>query len=437
MSKRVAFYTLGCKVNQFDTEAMRELFMQAGYETVDFAEVADVYLVNTCTVTATGDQKSRQMIARAHAKNPQAAIVVAGCYAQRAPEEISKLPGVRLLVGAKDRSRVVELTEALGRTQAPVSAVGPLAREHAFEALDAVREGRTRAQLKIQEGCDRYCTYCIIPYVRGPLRSRPLSDIRRQLLRLAENGYQEVVFTGIHLMSYGKDLGGGADLMAAIAQGEDIPGLRRIRLGSLEPQLLSEGFVRALAQNPKICRQFHLSLQSGSAPVLKRMARRYTPEEYAACVASLRAAMPACAITTDVIVGFPGETGAEFQETMAFVERMRLSKVHVFPYSRREGTPAAAFPGQLPKAVKAQRARELAALSRRLEEAYIQGFVGTRQEVLFEEAQAGGLAGYTDTYVRVWAPGKPEQAGKILQVDLQRADGTRLLGNIVKTGEIL
>lgn len=432
MSKRIAFYTLGCKVNQFDTDAMRELFEQAGYETVDFAETADIYLINTCTVTSTGDQKSRQMISRAHGKNPLATIVVAGCYAQRDPERVRLLPGVRLLIGSKDRSRIVELMESLRDDQAPLCAVGELSDERVFEALDATHESRARAQLKIQEGCDRFCSYCIIPYARGPLRSRPLADIRRQFGQLAENGYMEVVLTGIHLMSYGKDLGDSARLLDAIAQADEFPGIRRIRLGSLEPQLLSDEFVRGLAGNPKVCRQFHLSLQSGSAGVLKRMGRRYTPEEYAACAARLRQAMPGCAITTDLIVGFPGETEAEFEETLRFVEDMALCRIHIFPYSRREGTPAYSMPGQLPRSVKARRARRLSALARRLEQAYLQSMVGSRREVLFEEARDGGVEGYTDTYARVWAKGGPVHAGGIYQVEFQRAENGRLLGRIIE-----
>lgn len=434
MSRRIAFFTLGCKVNQFDTDAMRELFEQAGYETVDFDESADIYLINTCTVTSTGDQKSRQMISRAHAKNPSAKIVVAGCYAQRDPDRVRLLPGVSLLIGSKERSRIVELVEGLKEGQAPLSAVGNLAGERAFELLGATHESRTRAQLKIQEGCDRFCTYCIIPYARGPLRSRPLADIRSQFGQLAENGYLEVVLTGIHLMSYGKDLQDGTTLLDAIAEADGFPAIRRIRLGSLEPQLLSDEFVAGLANNPKVCRQFHLSLQSGSAGVLRRMGRRYTPAEYAACAQRLRQAMPGCAITTDVIVGFPGETEAEFDETLRFVEETALCRIHVFPYSRREGTAAACMPGQLSRAVKAQRARRLCALAQRLEQSYLESMVGTAQEVLFEEAKDGFIEGYTGTYARVRVNGaSPELAGRLYQVDIRQAENGFLLGSIIES----
>ena len=430
---KAAFCTLGCKVNQYDTEAMRELFENAGYETVDFSEPADVYVVNTCTVTQTGDKKSRQMISRAHALSPAAKIVVAGCYAQRAPEEVLALPGVSLVIGTKDRAHVVELVEAL--RQEKTTAVSDLRTERVFEPLTASREGRTRAHLKIQEGCDRFCTYCIIPYARGPIRSRPLSDVRAELQKLAEAGFREVVLTGIHLMSYGRDLEADITLLDAIAQADDIAGIRRIRLGSLEPQMLSEKFISAIAGNPKICRQFHLSLQSGSAGVLARMKRRYTPEEYAECVRRLRTAMPECAITTDIIVGFPGETEAEFEETLAFARAVSLARIHVFPYSRREGTKAAEMPGQLSRAVKAERAARLGALAEELASEYAERFVGTEQEVLFEEREGKCLAGHTGTYLRVLAPCADDAlCNRFVRVRILSREGSVLRGEVTEMG---
>ena len=429
---KAAFCTLGCKVNQYDTEAMRELFEHAGYETVDFSEPADVYVVNTCTVTQTGDKKSRQMISRAHALAPAAKIVVAGCYSQRAPEEVLALPGVSLVIGTKDRARVVELVEGLSGDK--TAAVSDIRTERAFEPLTASHEGRTRAHLKIQEGCDRFCTYCIIPYARGPIRSRPVAEVRAELQKLAAAGYREVVLTGIHLMSYGKDLPEAPTLLDAIAQADGIPEIRRIRLGSLEPQLLSDAFVRALAENPKVCRQFHLSLQSGSAGVLRRMRRRSTPEEYADCVRRLRAAMPECAITTDIIVGFPGETEAEFQETLAFARSVSLARIHVFPYSRREGTKAAEMPGQLSRAAKAERAARLGALAAELAEAYAVRFVGTEQEVLFEEREGECLAGHTGTYLRVLAPAADDTfCNRFARVRILSSKDGALRGTIIES----
>ena len=336
---KAAFYTLGCKVNQYDTQAMRELFEDAGYEVVDFDQAADVYVINTCTVTQTGDKKSRQMISRAHALNPDGKIIVTGCYSQRAPQEVRMLPGVNLVMGTGDRGNIVALAESITLEAYGVNRVRDVREENVFEPISTSREGRTRAHLKIQEGCNRYCAYCIIPYARGPLRSRPLSDIRAQMERLAENGYCEVVLTGIHLMSYGVDFKDGTTLLDAVAQANGVDEIRRIRLGSLEPepQLLLEDFISALRDNHRVCRQFHLSLQSGSEAVLARMNRRYTPEEYALCVKNLRQAMPLCAITTDVIVGFPGETEEEFSETMDFVRRMEFSRIHVFPLFPKGG----------------------------------------------------------------------------------------------------
>jgi len=429
---KAAFCTLGCKVNQYDTQAMRELFEAAGYESVDFDDVADVYVVNTCTVTAVGDKKSRQMVSRAHAKNPNAKIVVAGCYSQRAPGEAAALPGVSLVLGTKDRANVVSLVEGLPESGA-LNAVCDLRGESEFESLTTTTEGRTRAHLKIQEGCDRFCTYCIIPYARGPLRSRTLDDIREKLALLEAHGYAEVVLTGIHLMSYGKDLDGEVSLIDAIAQAKGLSGIKRIRLGSLEPQLLSDEFVAALKDDERICRQFHLSMQSGCDAVLKRMNRRYGTAEYADCVDRLRAAMPGCAITTDVIAGFPGETEEEFAQTLSFVRRMAFSRIHVFPYSRREGTAAFGMPNQVPKAVKAARAGELIKLGAQLEREYLSGFAGTVQRVLPEDRGEDGLMqGYTDTYVQVGIRGaKESMAGSIVEARIIETGDARLVGELI------
>jgi len=399
----VAFATLGCKVNQQETDAMRVLFEEAGYQVVPFEDAADAYVVNTCTVTQVSDKKSRQMISRAHEHNPGGVIAVVGCYAQRAPEEVKALPGVRLIIGTQHRDRIVELI-----AEERANAVEDIRRARAFERLPVVTHGsRTRAQLKIQDGCDRYCSYCIIPYARGPVRSKPLGEIGEELALLGGAGVGEVVLTGIHLMSYGKDLPGAPRLTDIAALGAATPGVGRIRLGSLEPAMVDEAFVNALAALPadKLCRQFHLSLQSGSNAVLARMNRRYTPDGYVRAAALLRAAFPGCALTTDVIAGFPGETEEEHQETLAFAKRMAFARVHVFPYSVRSGTKAAEMPGQLPKAEKERRARELIALGKRLEEAYLRAQTGTAQLVLAEECGEGFCEGYAGNYIRVRYPG--------------------------------
>jgi threonylcarbamoyladenosine tRNA methylthiotransferase MtaB len=428
---RVAFYTLGCKVNQQETDSMRTMFERAGYETVAFEAPADVYVVNTCTVTQVSDKKSRQMISRAHALNPNGLIAVVGCYAQRAPAEVQQLPGVRLIVGTQHRNQLVELVDA-ARKQGQFSAVEDIRAARAFEELPPAAQGmRTRAQLKIQDGCDRYCSYCIIPYARGPVRSRSVEEVKAELERLGEAVTPEVVLTGIHLMSYGKDLMDSPGLAHIVALAAHMPGIGRVRLGSLEPALLDDAFVGALADIPseKLCRQFHLSLQSGSNTVLSRMRRRYSAEEYAEAVHRLRRAFPGCAITTDVIAGFPGETEQEHRETVALVERMAFARMHVFPYSRRSGTVAADMPGQLPREQKERRAHELIALGERLEHAYVLEQIGSVQQVLPEEAHDGMAEGYTGNYIRVRFAGGAAMG--LVSVKITGADGAIALGERV------
>lgn len=400
---KVAFCTLGCKVNQYDTDAMREMFVKAGHSVVDFEDKADVYVINTCTVTSTGDKKSRQMASRAHSLCPEAKLIITGCYAQTSPEEALNLPGVSLVLGTSERSKIVELAEGLisAEEEQKTSAVTPHGPKDEFENLSVSREGRTRAYLKIEDGCDRYCTYCIIPYARGPVRSRSLDDVRHQLELLDSEGYREVVLTGIHLMSYGKDKRNAITLSDAIKQAEGLKNIVRVRLGSLEPQLLSDEFIKTVSESGLVCRQFHLSLQSGSASVLARMNRRYIPDLYADCVSRLRQAMPLCAITTDVIVGFPGETEKEFEESIDFVREQKLSKIHVFPYSRRKGTPAYSMAGQLSAAEKHERAKRLIEVSKELESNFVSSLMGTTQDVLFEEEKNGYVWGHTDTYIKV------------------------------------
>lgn len=427
--KTVAFHTLGCKVNQYDTQAMRERFEQAGYRTVDFEGEADVYVVNTCTVTGTGDKKSMQVIRRCHRQNPLAAIVVTGCLAQRAADTLT-LPGVRLILGTQRRGEVVSLLEQALEQDCALIAVESL-RQAPFEHLSVhAHEGHTRATMKIQEGCDRYCTYCIIPSVRGPIRSRPLEDIAQEAQSLAQAGFQEVVLTGIHLTSYGRDLRDGTTLLCAIRTVHAVEGIRRIRLGSLEPVIVTPEFVEGVAQLDKVCHQFHLALQSGSDTVLARMHRRYTSGEFLAACALLREAFEDCALTTDVMTGFPGETQAEFEQTKETCRRAGFSRMHVFPYSEREGTKAAQMDGQVPRHVREERARELIALGKTLERDALLARVGKEEAVLVEELDEAGLgAGYTGGYMRVHVPGGVP--GSIARV---RITGTQ---DMELTGEIL
>ena len=420
----VAFHTLGCKVNQYDTQAMRERFEQAGYQTVDFGQSADVYVVNTCTVTGTGDKKSLQAIRRCHRQNPDAAIVVCGCLAQRAAQEV-RLPGVRLVLGTQRRGEVVELLEQAIREDCALVAVEAL-KKAPFEHLSVrAHEGHTRATMKIQEGCDRYCAYCIIPSVRGPIRSRPVCEIRAEAQALADAGFAELVLTGIHLTSYGRDLPGDQTLLDAIAAAHEVPGVRRIRLGSLEPVIVTQAFVQGLKKLPKVCPQFHLALQSGSDTVLSRMRRRYTAAEFLRACALLREAFPGCALTTDVMTGFPGETEEEFEQTAKTCRAAGFSRMHVFPYSERAGTKAAEMDGSVPRAVREERARRLIALGREMEREALLARVGREDEVLIEETDAQGRGvGYTGGYLRAHVPGG--EPGELARVRVTGIEGAEL-----------
>lgn len=420
---KIACHTLGCKVNQYDTEAMLELFEKAGYESVPMSEEADVYLINTCTVTGTGDQKSVKLIRRIHREHPNAGIIAAGCLTQRDVQRVM-LPGVMLAVGVQNRKHVVGLYEEAVKTNTPMDATLPV-KGAKFENLSVMRhEGKTRATMKIQEGCDRFCTYCIIPYVRGPVRSMPLDDIREEANRLSDAGYQEIVVTGIHLGSYGREL--GVQLIDAIECVCEAKNVRRVRIGSLEPVTVTEEFAKRLSGQEKICPQFHLSLQSGSESVLKRMRRRYTPEEYLKAAAILRKYFPGCALTTDIIAGFPGETDAEMEETVEFVKKANFARIHVFPYSRRSGTVADRLPGQVPEEIKKLRTQKLIEIGNILEENYVKGLSGTYEEVLFETASPdGGAEGYTKSYVRVRCDCVP---GQMKRVFIEKTEGTLAIG---------
>ena len=426
--RTIAVHTLGCKVNQYDTEAMLERFERAGYRAVPMREEADVYLINTCTVTGTGDTKSEKLIRRCARLHPNCAIVVAGCLAQRKAEELLQMDNVRLVIGTQRRGQVVELLEGALAEDARVNAVNSL-KSAAFEPLYVSRhEGKTRASMKIQEGCDNWCSYCIIPAVRGPVRSMPLGDVRREAERLGAAGYREIVVTGIHLASYGR--GTDDTLLDAIRAVHGGAGVERGRLGSLEPGIVTEDFARALSELSGLMRQFHLSLQSGSAAVLERMRRHYTPEAYLAACETLRRFMPDWAVTTDVIAGFPGETEAEFQETLDFLRTARLARIHAFPYSRRSGTVADRMPDQVSEAVKHARVEKLIGLGNQLEESFVKGLIGNVESVLFETAAGDGLAeGYTGQYVRVRAQAEP---GSIRRVRIIGAEGALARGEIIE-----
>ena len=430
MPKTVRFYTLGCKVNQYDSEAMLEAFLARGYAVAPEGAPADVYVVNTCTVTGTGDQKSLQVARRFQRQNPSGELVLAGCLAQRMGEKLRET-GARLIIGTQHRAQVVTLLESAVERQVQLVAVESLS-SAPFETLNIhAHEGHTRAVMKIQEGCDNRCTYCIIPSVRGGVRSKPIADIVAEAEGLAAAGFSELVLTGIHLTSYGRDLG-GATLADAIRAVHALQGVQRIRLGSLEPVAISQSFVEAVADLPKLCPQFHLALQSGSDAVLRRMKRRYQTAQFLAAVARIRAVWPLAAFTTDVIVGFPGETDAEFAQTVAFCEQVGFMRLHVFPFSSREGTPAAAMDCQVPQAVREARVKTLIAVGKRLAAAYDAGLIGTVQPVLVEEAHAdGSCSGYTPQYVQAtFTGGNP---GTIVPVRLTAVTKEGMAGEAVES----
>lgn len=432
MPKKAAFYTLGCKVNQYETEAMEELFESAGYEIVDFDEVADVYIINTCTVTARSDSKSRNLIHKALKLNPDAVIGVVGCYAQVASDDIMEMPGVDLVVGTNHKREIVRLVEEAMKGK-KIKAVEDVWRQKGFEHL-TVRghKGRTRAYVKVQEGCDQFCTYCIIPYARGPVRSRPMEDAIEEIQGLARAGFKEIVLTGIHIASYGRDLK-NQSLIDLIETVNKIDGIERIRMSSVEPSLLTEEFLDRVSRLPKFCRHFHISLQSGCDETLKRMHRRYTTAEYRAIVERVRRFIPEVAITTDIMVGFPGETEEEFEKSYEFVKEIGFSHIHVFKYSRRKGTPAAQYPDQVKNSVKEQRSRKMIQLGHELKQNYMSRFLGTLQEVLFEQPvieKEGYIEGLTDTYIRVLARGDESLNNKIVPVKFLSIEDDYIIGEI-------
>ncbi len=416
MPKTVRFYTLGCKVNQYDSEAMLEAFLLRGYTVAPQGAPADVYVVNTCTVTGTGDQKSMQAARRFKRQNPSGELVLAGCLAQRMGEKLRDT-GARLVIGTQYRAQVAELLERAVVEGTQLIAVESL-QSAPFEALSIhAHEGHTRAVMKIQEGCDNRCTYCIIPAVRGGVRSKPVADVAREAQALADAGFAELVLTGIHLTSYGRDLTDGVTLADAIRAAHQAQGVVRVRLGSLEPAVVTQAFADAIGEMPKLCPQFHLALQSGSDTVLARMKRRYNTAQFRAAVARLRAVFPDAAFTTDVIVAFPGETDAEFAETVAFVREVGFMRLHVFPFSPREGTPAALMPEQVRPQVRDERVRALIAVGEELALTYRKALLGTVQPVLLEEALGDGrFGGYTPHYVHVEVSGGT--AGRVVPVRL-------------------
>ncbi len=431
--RTVAFYTLGCKVNQYETEAMKGIFIKNGDTVVDPSESADIYVINTCTVTSVGDKKSRQFIRKAKRQNPDALIAVVGCYAQISPDEVMALEGVNLVLGTDGRHKIVSFLENI-KPGDKVKEVGDIMDTMDFEELeiDAVQD-RTRVFLKVQEGCNQYCSYCIIPFARGNIRSRAPFNVLKEVERVVAHGFKEIVLTGIHLASYGKDLGnfGLIELIEGIYQ---TPGLERIRLGSLEPNLITEDFVARLHKISSICDQFHLSLQSGSDDTLKRMNRRYTAADYKEAVRIIRSYYPSAAITTDVIVGFPGESDIAFTECYDYCKDIGFSEMHVFPFSKREGTKAYYMPDQIDEQVKHQRADKLSLLAQKMQDHYLESFVGQEVTVLVERVSDDGTVakGLTPQHATVEITGENLQTNhQYTALVIQRQD-TILIANQLK-----
>lgn len=428
--KRAAFYTLGCKVNQYETEAIAELFTDAGYEICDFSEKANVYIINTCSVTHIGDRKSRQIIRRAKKTNPNAVIAVTGCYAQTAPDEILNIEGVNLVIGTKDRKNIVNLVESLD-LNSNMNCVSNIMDNHEFEELHIRNySDRTRAFIKIQEGCNQFCSYCIIPYARGPVRSRPEDEVLSEIKRLVKNGFKEIILTGIHVASYGIDLG-DTSLEELLIKTDKIEGLRRIRLSSIEPMTLDREFVDKIKSVKKLCPHFHISLQSGCDETLRRMNRKYTTAQFKEIVDGLRESFPNVAITTDIMVGFPGETDAEFQQTLDFVNDIQFADAHVFVYSPRRGTPAARKE-QIDDKTKEERSKIIIDATQKSRDEFLRRHIGKTVSVLFEQVVRDGFfEGKTDNYINVHVKSEEDLSGKFRDIKLREVKNGVIYGVLI------
>ncbi|MDU1032408.1 tRNA (N(6)-L-threonylcarbamoyladenosine(37)-C(2))-methylthiotransferase MtaB [Clostridium sp.] len=434
---KVAFSTLGCRVNHYESEAMAEKFIREGYEVTEFTEVADVYVINTCTVTNMGDKKSRQIISRARRLNPDAIIAVVGCYSQIAPKEVSAIDGVDVVLGTRNKGDVVYYVNKSRDEQAAQIYVESVLRNKKFEALNIEEyQDKTRAFLKIQDGCNRFCAYCIIPYSRGSVCSKEPRQVLDEINKLSEHGFKEIILSGIHTASYGLDLDGEITLVDLLEEIEKLDGIERVRIGSIEPAFFTPEVVEKINNMKKLCPQFHLSLQSGCNATLKRMNRRYTAEEYERIVNILRENIKDVSITTDVIVGFPGETEEEFNETYEFLKRIKLTKTHVFKYSPREGTKAATMPNQLDGTVKDKRSKALIELNNKNEGDFTKSIVGRVMDVLIEQPVKGKddvYEGYTRNYVKVEVKGIEENLkGRIVNCKIEEALGDYAVATLVK-----
>ncbi|SFH12764.1 threonylcarbamoyladenosine tRNA methylthiotransferase MtaB [Desulfotomaculum arcticum] len=433
--KKVAVTTLGCKVNQYESAALEELFRRRGYQIVEFEQIADVYVINTCTVTHLGDRKSRQMIRRANKTNPDAVVVATGCYAQTAPDEVLEVEGVDLVLGAGNRAAIVDLVESAVKGN-KVKAVGDILKCREFEDLPGEDcQGRVRAYLKIQEGCENFCSYCIVPYARGPLRSRKPESVLAAANNLVRRGFREIVLTGIHTGAYGRDKQDKHGLVRLLEKLASVPGIARIRLSSIEPNDITPELIELVAAGTPFCRHLHIPLQSGDDTVLAKMRRRYNTAFYRNLVEEARNKVAGLGVTTDVMVGFPGETEENFDNTYSFIKEMNFSGLHVFKYSPRRGTPAADFPAQVNPADKEKRSRALITLGENLACSFAAGHLGQTVEVLVEQAlpeeRENLWEGHTDNYIRVVFPGARKLQGTIINVNAEKLSGTSIMGRII------
>ena len=426
---RIAIYTLGCKVNQYETQAMEQELTRRGHEIVPFDGAADAYIVNTCSVTAVSDKKSRQMIRRCRKLNAHAVVAACGCYVQTHSDEAAGL-GLDLIAGTGDRMAFLDLLEQAAREKEPLTLLDDALRRRAFEVLPAGGMAeRTRAMLKVEDGCVNFCTYCIIPYARGPVRSLPKAEAVAQTRRLREEGYRELVITGIEISGWGHGLKNGETLIDLLEAVSDTAGEMRLRLGSLEPRTITEEFCRRAARLPNLCPHFHLSMQSGCDGTLRRMNRKYDTARFYESVSLLRQYFDRPAVTTDLITGFPGETEEEFAQTLAFIEKCGFAAMHIFPYSVRPGTKAAAMPDQCTAAVKERRAARAAETAERMKQAYLHGCVGQTYPVLFEQEKGGLYVGHAPNYCQVGVRGE-DLHNAVRNVKIEAVDGDMLIGEL-------
>ncbi|WP_346895411.1 tRNA (N(6)-L-threonylcarbamoyladenosine(37)-C(2))-methylthiotransferase MtaB [Clostridium sp. UBA7503] len=431
---KVALYTLGCRVNSYESEAMAEKFIKEGYEVVSFDEFSDVYVINTCTVTNMGDKKSRQMIGRARRHNPEAIIAVVGCYSQIASDEIAQIEGVDVVLGSRNKGDVVYWVNRAREESKQVVEVKDVLKNNKFEQL-AINEyqDKTRAFLKIQDGCNRFCSYCLIPFARGGVCSKEPEKILREVKELSKNGFKEIILSGVHTASYGVDLEGNWNLVKILEEINKIEGIERIRIGSIDPTFFTEGVIERICNLEKMCPHFHLSLQSGCDATIRRMNRKYTSQEYKDVVENLRKYMKDVSITTDIIVGFPGESNVEFEATYEFLKGIKLSKMHIFKYSKRTGTKAAEMPFQVDGLIKEERSKKLIELNNVLEVEFMEKFLGREMRVLYEEAISGKentYVGYTENYIKVITESDENLEGKIVPTKLVALKQENMVGII-------